>query len=225
MAKSALRLKARELRSQGKSVKDIAVKLAVSKGTASIWVRDIILSIEQLEVLRQKEIKGRERGNLIHSLFLKNQRLDIIQKFENLGKSSLKTLNERELLIAGLALYWGEGSKKMGRLEISNSDPKLISFALYWLKKCFKIDETLISCYIGINEIHRSREQKVKDYWAELTGIPQSNFQKTNFKISKLYKFYENFEQHFGTLTLRPQKTTYLHYKIMGLIEGLKQHN
>ena len=47
MAKSELRLKARELRKKGVSVRTIASELGVSKSMASIWVRDIILTIDQ----------------------------------------------------------------------------------------------------------------------------------------------------------------------------------
>ena len=54
MAKYELRIKARELRTSGESVRNITKKLTVSKGTASIWVRDIILTVDQLEKLRQK---------------------------------------------------------------------------------------------------------------------------------------------------------------------------
>jgi transcriptional regulator with XRE-family HTH domain len=224
MAKSALRLKARELRSKGESVKDIASKLGVSKGTVSLWVRDIILSIEQLERLRRSELRGQERGRLKNALFQKQKRLAIIEELKEKGKSKFKKLSNNDLLIAGLALYWGEGSKKLGRLEICNSDPALIKFALLWLDKCFGISRNDIGCYIGINEIHREREKEVKAYWAKLTGIPESNFQKTSFKVSQVYKSYGDIK-HYGTLALRPRKTTNLHYKVMGLIEGLKQHS
>ena len=68
MAKFALRIQARELRRKGVSVKTIAKQLKISKGSASIWVRDIILSVEQLEALRQSSLSGAERGRLQNSL-------------------------------------------------------------------------------------------------------------------------------------------------------------
>ncbi len=54
MAKPLLRLKAREMRAKGESVKVIARKLNVGKSTASYWVRDIILLVEQLESLKKR---------------------------------------------------------------------------------------------------------------------------------------------------------------------------
>lgn len=68
MAKPLLRIKARKLREKGESVNKIAEKLGVSKSTASYWVRDIILSLNQLEKLRSNSLKGAERGRLKGSL-------------------------------------------------------------------------------------------------------------------------------------------------------------
>ncbi len=58
MAYSLLKLKARELRNKGVSVKSIAKHLHISKSTASVWVRDIILSVDQLEALRKSSLDG-----------------------------------------------------------------------------------------------------------------------------------------------------------------------
>lgn len=65
MAKFRERIRARKLRTQGLSVKNIATQLKVSKSTASLWVRDIILSLEQLEKLQQRRIKAGEKGRLL----------------------------------------------------------------------------------------------------------------------------------------------------------------
>lgn len=50
MAKYDLRLKARELRRKGVSVKQIAQELKIAKSSASVWVRDIILTIGNLKL-------------------------------------------------------------------------------------------------------------------------------------------------------------------------------
>jgi len=46
--------KARELRSQGYSIKEISRILNVAKSSASIWVRDVELSEQQKLVLQEK---------------------------------------------------------------------------------------------------------------------------------------------------------------------------
>ncbi len=49
--KLAQREAARKMREEGASIKEIAAKLGVSPGSASIWVRDIKLSEEQRAAL------------------------------------------------------------------------------------------------------------------------------------------------------------------------------
>ena len=85
MAKSILRLKARGMRKAGKSVRDIARQLNVSKSSISLWVRDIILTVEQLEKLQNRLIKGRELGRLKGSLSQKRRRMDVEKEEVILG--------------------------------------------------------------------------------------------------------------------------------------------
>jgi transcriptional regulator with XRE-family HTH domain len=139
MSKSSQQSEAKELRKQGKSVRDIAKELSVSKSSASLWTRDIALTIEQIEKLRQNSLKGSERARLQHAIKLKNTRLELIEAKNNEGETEFGSLNVRELDIAGLCLYWSEGSKKNRRIELCNSDPKLIRAFMKWLTICYQI--------------------------------------------------------------------------------------
>lgn len=221
MAKSLLRLEARKLRKMGTSVKKIEKILKVSRGTASRWTKDIILSIEQLEYLRQSSIKGAELGRLKSAFLQKERRLKFMEDEKSKGIEELSKMTEREFLVAGLALYWGEGSKGDRRIEFCNSDPRMIKFFIRWLQSCFGVRiEDLRGC-LGINEAHLKREDIVKQYWSTLTDIPLDQFRKTFFKKTANKKVYENFNEHYGTLSIRVAKSAALFYKVMGLIEGL----
>jgi len=221
MAKSLLKIKARKLRKRGESIKDIAKKLKVSKSTVSLWVRDIILSIEQLEKLRKKALLGAERGRLKGALKQKKARLDNIEKNKKLGIKIINKLNKRELLIAGVALYWGEGSRKSQGVSFCNADPNLINFMIKWLVECFGVRKEDLALNVNINEIHKDREEIVRKYWSEITNIPLVQFRKTSFKKAKNKKIYENFDEHYGTLVVKVLKPSRFYYKIMGLIEAL----
>jgi len=223
MAKSLLKLEARKLRKRGVSVKKIANYLGVSKSSASYWTRDIILSVKQLENLRKSMLKGAELGRFRSALIQKKRRLKRLESSKQYGIKTLANLKEREFLIAGLALYWGEGSKKTQEVEFCNSDPKMIQFLLLWLQKCFAITVNDIRCNVGINEIHYKREQIVKQYWSKISGIPLVQFKKTSFKKVKNKKVYENFNEHYGTLSVSVAKPSRFYYKIMGLIDGLSE--
>lgn len=74
---------------------------------------------------------------------------------------------------------------------------------------------------VGINISHSNRDQFVKEYWSDLTEIPLDQFRKTSFKKVMNSKVYENFENHYGTLSILVAKSTTLYYRIMGLIEGM----
>lgn len=223
MAKYLLKNKSRELRRKGISVKKIAEYLKVSKSSVSIWTRDIILTVAQLEKLRSSMLRGSELGRTKGALVQKERRLKFIEESRNKGIAELSSINERELLIAGLALYWGEGSKKSQEVEFCNSDPKMIQFLLLWLKKCFRIMPDEIKCCVGINQMHEKREKVVKDYWSKISGIPISQFRKTSLKKVKNKKVYENFNEHYGTLSVIVVKPSRFYFKILGLIEGLYQ--
>lgn len=221
MAKSLLRLEALKLRKKGISVRRIAQVLDISKSTVSHWTRDVILTVEQLENLRQSSIKGAELGRLKSALLQKERRLKVIEDSRIKGIKMFSNLTKRELLITGLALYWGEGSKKDRRIEFCNSDPRMIKFFIHWLQSCFGINTEDLRGYLGINEAHFKRENVVKQYWSKLTDIPLSQFRKTFFKKTANKKVYENFNEHYGTLNIRVAKSAALFYRVMGLIEGL----
>jgi hypothetical protein len=223
MAKFLLRLKARKLRKRGISVKAIAKFLSVSKGTVSLWVRDMVLTVEQLEQLRQNSIKGSELGRLKNSLAQKKKRLDLLETSIKDGKSVIGVLTDRELLLTGIALYWGEGSKKKRSVELVNSDPGIMNLFIYWLQKCFQVKREDLICSVGINALHRVREQEVKEFWIRVTKLPLIQFRKTSFKKVKNVKVYDNFHDHYGTLRISLSKPSAVYYKIIGLIEGLAQ--
>ena len=90
MAKSDLRLEAIKLRQQGESVRNIAKKLDVAKSTASLWVRHIILTLEQAQKLKSSSIHGAQKGNLIGSLVQKQRKLSLIKAEEVAGEKEFK---------------------------------------------------------------------------------------------------------------------------------------
>jgi len=223
MAKSLERLKAIGLRKTGISVIEIAKKLHVSKSTASLWTRDVLLSTKQLQILKQNSLQGAIKGRLKGSQVQKQKRLDLIRFSEKKGLKEFEKNSLRDIHVSGLALYWAEGSKKQRRVELCNSDPQMIKFFIHWLKRCYQIPISELSCYIGINKAHRHREQLVKKFWSDQTKIPVSHFTKTSFKKNPLKKIFENFNEHYGTLSVKVKKPARIYYKIIGQIYGLSR--
>lgn len=225
MAKYSLRLKARELRKGGESVKEIAKELGVSKSSVSWWVRDIALTDIQIALLKIREIRGKELGRFKTMQILREKRINYIKEFDQGGIDRLSSLTNREFFILGLGLYWAEGGKTIRnkRVEFCNSDPRMIKFLILWLLTCFSVPREDLRCVVGINQIHTPREEIVKKYWSEITSIPLDQFRKTSFKKVSSSKVYANYEEHYGTLSILVAKSTRLYFEIMGLIKALMQ--
>lgn len=221
MAKSEQKIKARELRRNGESVKDISKIVGVSKSTVSMWVRDIILTVEQLEKLNKKMLKGSELGRTRGAFVQKQRRIELERNLEEQSVQEINNLTDNEMLVSGLCLYWGEGSKKQRELSWCNSDPHLINFMILWLKRCYDIGKDRIVVNVAINEIHESRNDLVREYWSKIVEIPLTQFRNTSFKKTKLHKKYENFDDHYGTLRIRVLKPGVLWYKIVSQIKAL----
>lgn len=220
MAKYTLRLLGRKLRQNGKSVKEIAERLHVSKSTVSIWCRDISLTPSQIETLHKQMIRGGYRGRLKGARLQREKKESKIAAYREAGVKKFRSLNEQGILLVGLGLYLGEGSKG-DDFQFTNSNPTLVRFVITWLKKCFGVNRNQIVLSVLINRIHKHRERKVRRFWSKVTGIPSVKFNKTILIKSKLKKVYENKNNHFGTLTMRVRKSSELQYKILGLCYGL----
>ena len=116
--------KSRLMRKQGKSIKEIAKELNVSKGSVSVWVRDIQLTQEQINLLKNKNfLLGATKKREIY----KDKRL----KFQSYGSNRILA-NDKDFERVCL-LYWAEGAKNKNSLKISNSDVNFMKFFIFWL--------------------------------------------------------------------------------------------
>jgi len=225
MAKSELKLLARKLRQEGRGVKTIANELKVSSSTVSLWCRDIKLTekqIHQLEMNSHDPYYGRRLGYVLKQQQIRKDRT---VKIQDEARKIIGEINERELLIAGVALYWAEGFKKDKMVGFSNTDPKMVKFILLWLQVCLKVKKENIKLRLVINESHKYRVEDIHKYWETVTGVAKENFYKPTFQKVSWKKTYENPEEYFGVLRVRVLKSTDLLRKILGMIEGFEGIN
>lgn len=222
MAKFIEKEKALKLRKEkGLSVKQIAQKLGVSKSTASLWCRDIVLTSKQIQKLHKRMIRMSYAGRMKGARMQYDRRIKKIADQKQKGINLIRKLSRKELVIAMTALYWGEGCKKTRQLIINNSDPEMIKFLIKSFQKIWGIKKDRFGLSVGINVIHKGRDEEVKDYWSKITKIPKSQFTKTTFIKAKNKKIYKNFSSHYGTLTIKIRKGSDIYYQMMGLIYGL----
>lgn len=224
MAKVLERLQAEKLRKRGCSVGEIAKKLHVSKSAASLWCRDVVLSKKQHDTLKKRKIDGGHKGRMIGAQMNHQKKIARIEYHARAGRELFGYLSEREMLIAGATLYWGEGSKKT-HLGFINSDKDMVIFMYQWFQSTAGVKKEDFIPRVFINALHRKRDEAIRQYWASLLGLPVSQFRKTAFIKRPNTKKYANHNNYFGMLSLRVRNSTDLKYRILGLIEGLKYSN
>ena len=171
---------------QGLSVRAIAQKLGVSKGTVSLWVRGIPLSDKQIKALRDSQARG---------VAISAQR-----KTENARarhKQQQKEGREQArrgdpLHAAGCMLYWGEGNKGRCAIRLSNSDPELVKLFVDFLRSCYNVP----SAKIRVNCLMHSNNSKGTDYiekfWLKKLGLPRESLLKTTVIQSKTVEHYKD---------------------------------
>ena len=152
------------------------------------------------------------------------RRLDEINYFKNEGRRQIGKLSDRDLLLLGLGLYMGEGSKLYEDTRIVNSDPQLIRIAMEWLRRSCGVPDRNFAAVVHIYP-DSSPKASVK-YWSQVTGISPRQFEraqvdhrvnKSSKKRRRLpygtvhVKVYSRGNQRFGVA---------LHRRIMGWIEA-----
>ena len=221
MAKPLEKVQARKLRVQGKSIRDIAHSLGVSRASASLWCRDIVLSRIQMDTLQKNMLDGNYRGRLKGAEVQRQKRLQKLEKYEIEGRKALRSISERDLLMLGLGLHLGEGTKGGDRVGFTNSNPAIIKLFLIWIRKVFTISNERISCRVMINAIHSKRIKNVEKEWSKILQIPLAQFKKPVLIKVKNKKIYENAGTYLGTLSITITKSSELQYRILGLMQGL----
>jgi hypothetical protein len=157
---------ARFKRACGLKLIDIADELGVSKSSVSVWVRDI----EFTPSPRRTGARKRQPNAL------QRRKAAEIQALLEEGRERIGRLSDRDFLVAGAALYAGEGSKTNGQVVFPNSDPLMILFFLCWLRYFFEIDEARLR--VGLY-LHEGLDlDAAAEFWAELTLIPRSQHTK-----------------------------------------------
>ncbi len=167
-----------KLRLAGYSYNDIRTKVAVSKSTLSLWLGNYPLSPDQLNnLLTQKRSLQTERFRMA----MQKKRDARIKTAHNQAMIDLMPLSERDLMIAGLFLYLGEGAKVgWSRIQISNTDPDIIKFCVFWLTKILKINKLKLRA-----QIHLYRDMNVKkevEFWQGVTGFSREQIIKPYIK-------------------------------------------
>lgn len=164
--------RARELRAEGWTYTEIAAELSVSKSSVSLWCRDVeVNEVAWADRVRRNRNQG-ARPPRPHRLQL--AKLAEIERCHQLGHARFEAIDERELFVAGVALYAGEGNKTGAAVGFANSDPRMIALFLLWLRTFFEVDESRLRLRLYLHE--GLDLDAANSFWSALTKIPLSQF-------------------------------------------------
>lgn len=179
MAKIIERRKVIELRLQGKSYSEIKKIVNVSKSSLSLWLRNVPLTEDQILGLKEKKERAIER-------YIETMKLKRLKRSSLYYKDQVKKwipLSDREVFVAGLFLYLGEGNKaSRNSIGITNTDPSVIKFALYWIINSLKVPREKIC--ISLHLYSDMDVEKESNYWLKELQMDRSFLRKPYIKKS-----------------------------------------
>jgi hypothetical protein len=157
------RAEARRLRANGRTLVEIADELGVSKSSVSVWVRDVPF------VAPPRRPRQAKRP---HPMQVAKERA--IAQLDVMGRHLIGVLGHHSFLVAGAALYAGEGSKRDRHVCFANTDPRMVAFFCMWLRHVFVIDESRLRVRVYLHE--GLDLDAAERFWSEVTGVPRHQF-------------------------------------------------
>ena len=162
--------RARELRTQGWSLKRIAAELDVSPSTARLWTYDIRLTAEQRAALRTNSRFGYASSS--------RKRFQARLSAQRRGRWIAQANFGIDLYLAGCMLYWAEGSKSRNSVAFVNSDVAMLRFFRRFLVEgCGVAPERIrlsVNCFLG----NGLTLDEIQDYWLEQIDLPRACLRK-----------------------------------------------
>jgi hypothetical protein len=212
-AKDADRERARTLRLEGQTYRQIQATLGVSKSTLSMWLRDLphpepnraahAAHMNRVRSARTSAHRTREKA----------------EAFAEVG-----SISDRELLLLGVALYWAEGTKdksycRREHVKFVNSDPGMIRLYLKWLD------------LVGIDHVRRRYRVSIHEsadvaaaeaYWRSVVGRPGVEFGRATLKRHNPKTVRKQVgDDYHGCLTVTVLQPSSLYRRVDGWWRGI----
>ena len=190
----SIKEEAMRLRKAGYSYTHITKEIGVSKSTLSNWLGRIPYKPNKETIT--KIGKARAASGLAKNRL----KIESIARAQVEAKKEIGKLSERDLFMAGVGLYIGEGSKSNDIVRITNSNHKIIIFAIRWFNRALGVP--LENFTIRIHMYPDSNEKEVLKFWAKATGLSAGQFRKSQVDYREGKKISKNGQLPYGTAHL-----------------------
>lgn len=109
---------------------------------------------------------------------------------------------------AGCMLYWAEGSKARTAVQLTNSDPELISYFAQFLRRHFGVEGARMRLACNLFADHVERQREIEDFWLSRLDLPQESLRSSTINTySKYSQKKRRNKLPYGTAALRVHST------------------
>lgn len=181
------------LRKHGYSYSLISQKTGIPKATLSDWLADIPYTPNSEVVERVGTARALAGARHAHKKRLSHEKAHTDAVLE------LGTITRRDVLLFGLGLYLGEGSKTAGVVRIVNSDPDVIAGAVAWFRSLGVASSQFTP------RLHLYPDSNVRactQFWSEVLRLPVRQFQSPYIDVRTNKKQKKSGKLPYGTLHL-----------------------
>ena len=164
-------------------MREIANLLSVSRSSVSLWVRDIELTAEQHETLRQRNplYNAQLRGRAVWADHCRNLR----RGWQEEGREFARRGDPFHA--AGCMLYWAEGQKHQTQVGLSNSDTEVLRFFLAFLRMYFDVQNERVRIWCNLFADHLERQREVEQFWLDQLDLPRECLTKSTVNVYSKY--------------------------------------
>jgi len=175
------KIKAIQLRREGKSYRVIEKILGIPRSTLTGWFQKMQWSRkvkEKLSLIAQQQSRQRMK-DLTDKI--NHERRKVYAFTKKTAENQYHTLRREPLFISGLMIYWGEGDRKLenGMIRVCNTDPAMLKLFHCFVRKYLPEISHLIKVYLVLYP--DLNEKECKEYWSQNIEIPGEKFIKSTY--------------------------------------------
>lgn len=165
-----------DVRELGLTYGEIRTIIPVPKSTLATWFRDIELAERQAQAISQRTGSMSQAGIPRDTQWRRRHEIAAIR--EEADRTALERMSN-PLFVAGVCLYWAEGSKTRGDFSITNSDPIVLRTFVQFVRCHLDADATFA---LALNLHSAEEDHEARRYWAAELHLEESRFTKSYIK-------------------------------------------
>ena len=154
-------------------MKEIERELKVSRGSVSLWVRDVPLDERRRAILALRT----RMGPLIAGERKAARAREVRRSYQEHGRRLARESDAS--YAAGCMLYWAEGSKSRNVAQVVNSDPELLAFFAGFLRTHFDVAPESMRLRCNLFADHLERQHEIEEFWLARLELPRSSLTKS----------------------------------------------